>query len=103
MPNIVSRAGASQGPSGLESPTGTTFSTGAACHSGQDTESHVMRAIGMSKAAAREVVRISVGPHTTNDEIDAAMRILCEEAEMLLDLAPSPRGARLRTGHDSHG
>lgn len=82
---------------------GVAFSTGAACHSGQDTESHVMRAIGMSKAAAREVVRISVGPHTTNDEIDAAMRILCEEAEMLLDLAPSPRGARLRTGHDSHG
>ena len=70
---------------------GLAFSTGAACHSGQDAESHVLRAIGMTKAEAREVVRISFSPRTTAEEVERALQILCDEAELLLELAPSAR------------
>ncbi len=75
---------------------GVAFSTGAACHSGAEHENHVLRAIGMTGRAAREVVRLSFGPTTTRAEVETAMRILVAEAEFLIDVAPvegkPPRG-----------
>jgi cysteine desulfurase len=49
---------------------GFMVSAGAACSSGKVHESHVLRAMGLS-AAAGEAIRVSLGPATTEAEIDA--------------------------------
>lgn len=46
-------------------------SAGSACSSGSMKVSHVLRAMGWSDAEAREVVRVSFGPQTTAEEVDA--------------------------------
>jgi len=47
-------------------------STGAACSSGADTPSHVLRAMGLSPALRESVLRISSGKFTTDEEIEHA-------------------------------
>ncbi|MBC7522312.1 MAG: cysteine desulfurase [Sandarakinorhabdus sp.] len=49
---------------------GFMVSAGAACSSGKVRESHVLRAMGLG-AAAGEAIRVSLGPNTTEAEIDA--------------------------------
>lgn len=68
---------------------GLAFSTGSACHAGDDSPSHVLASIGLGRRRAREVVRLSVSVDTTWDEIERAADILCDEAERLLAMAPS--------------
>ncbi len=46
-------------------------SAGSACSSGSMKVSHVLRAMGWGDADAREVVRVSFGPQTTAQEVDA--------------------------------
>lgn len=46
---------------------------GSACTSGQPEPSHVLRAIGLTAAAADECIRISTSQQTTSDEIDFAV------------------------------
>ena len=78
---------------------GVAFSTGSACHEGQDAPNHVLQAIGLGRRRAREVVRFSVCPTTRFDEIDEAVGILLDEAERLRAMAPSdPRGGARRKG-----
>ena len=48
---------------------GICFSAGSACHRGQ--LSHVYRAMGLDKKTAAGVLRISFGPETTKEDIDA--------------------------------
>ena len=48
---------------------GICISAGSACHRGQ--LSHVYRAMGLDKKTAAGVLRISFGPETTTDDIDA--------------------------------
>lgn len=67
---------------------GLAFSTGSACHSGSDRDNHVLAAAGLRRREAREVIRLSVSPHTTAEEIEAAGEILCDEARALLAAAP---------------
>ncbi|MCC6786018.1 MAG: aminotransferase class V-fold PLP-dependent enzyme [Planctomycetes bacterium] len=67
---------------------GVAFSVGAACHGSGDGENPVLRAIGLERQAAREVIRLSFGATTTRDEVLAATRILVEEARALLAMAP---------------
>lgn len=50
---------------------GLSVSSGSACSSGSLKTSHVLTAIGMSEAPAREVVRVSFGPETAQADIDA--------------------------------
>jgi cysteine desulfurase len=53
-------------------------STGAACHAGTTTVSHVLEAMGVEQGLAASTMRLSVGRFTTEEEIDRA-------AELILD------------------
>ncbi len=76
---------------------GVAFSVGAACHGDDDAESHVLRAIGMSRRAARQVVRMSFSPFDRDEDVDRAAAIVIEEAERLLAV-PTPTGGKRRPG-----
>jgi cysteine desulfurase len=62
---------------------GICVSTGAACASGTLQASHVLTAMGLSAKQARSSVRISVGPRTTADEVDAAVEALVRHVTRL--------------------
>lgn len=47
-------------------------STGAACHSGEDSVSSTQAAIGLPVATARTTVRLSLGRFTTDEQLDQA-------------------------------
>ena len=49
---------------------GISVSAGSACSSGSMKPSHVLAAMGVDAAAAREVIRVSFGPQTSADDID---------------------------------
>lgn len=55
---------------------GVAVSTGAACTSGSIQPSPVLLAMGLDRIAARQGVRFSLGPSTTDDEIDRVLAIL---------------------------
>jgi cysteine desulfurase len=55
---------------------GVAVSTGSACAAGAAEPSHVLQAIGLSERAARDSVRLSLGPETTGEEIDETVEIL---------------------------
>jgi cysteine desulfurase len=52
---------------------GIAVSAGSACSSGSLKTSHVLTAMGWSEEAAREVIRVSFGPATSEAEIDALL------------------------------
>ena len=52
---------------------GIAVSAGSACSSGSLKTSHVLLAMGLPEEAAREVIRVSFGPTTTEAHIDALM------------------------------
>jgi cysteine desulfurase len=49
---------------------GVAVSAGSACSSGSVRPSHVLAAMGWEEGAAREVIRVSFGPDTSEAEID---------------------------------
>jgi len=51
-------------------------STGAACHSGRSERSATLAAMDVPEEIAFGAVRFSVGRHTTESEIDAAIKQL---------------------------
>lgn len=55
---------------------GVAASTGAACSSGSVKPSPVLRALGLTAAAAQEGVRLSLGPGVTDDDIDRVLAML---------------------------
>ncbi len=58
------------------------FSAGSACASGSGRTSHVLKAIGLSDAHARNSIRLGFGRYTRPDEIEqAAQHILAAAAE----------------------
>jgi cysteine desulfurase len=72
---------------------GLACSTGAACSSGAVEPSHVLTAIGLSAPDARSSIRFSLGRHTTEAEIDAALQIVPAAVAQLRDLSPTYRKA----------
>ena len=52
---------------------GIAVSAGSACSSGSLKTSHVLTAMGMAEAEAREVIRVSFGPTTSEADIDALL------------------------------
>ena len=55
---------------------GVYASAGASCSSGAGEASHVLAAMGVAPERARGALRISMGPETTEADIDALIRIL---------------------------
>jgi cysteine desulfurase len=53
---------------------GISVSAGSACSSGSLKTSHVLLAMGMEEEAAREVIRISFGPQTEEEDVLALIR-----------------------------
>ena len=55
---------------------GIAVSTGAACSSGTLEPSHVLRALGLSPGRVQSAIRFSLGPATTDAEIDRTLAVL---------------------------
>jgi cysteine desulfurase len=53
---------------------GIAVSSGAACSSGKVQPSHVLAAMGISPALARGAIRVSLGPTTSESDIDRFIR-----------------------------
>jgi len=57
---------------------GIACSTGSACQSGAADPSHVLLAIGLSRALANGSLRLSLGRPSTDDDVDAVLKVLPE-------------------------
>jgi cysteine desulfurase len=68
---------------------GLACSTGAACSSGAVEPSHVLTAIGLSASDARATVRFSLGRHTSESEINAALELIPAAVSHLRKLSPT--------------
>jgi cysteine desulfurase len=68
---------------------GLACSTGAACSSGAVEPSHVLTAIGLSASEARASIRFSLGRHTTDSEINAALELIPAAVSHLRKLSPT--------------
>jgi cysteine desulfurase len=55
---------------------GVAASLGSACAAGAPEPSHVLRAMGLDDEAARNGLRLSLGPDTTTSEIDTVVELL---------------------------
>lgn len=60
---------------------GIAVSAGSACSTGEDTPSHVLKAIGVSDQAARETIRISLGHETSSRDIRYTTQIIQDYIE----------------------
>ncbi|HEY6944475.1 MAG TPA: cysteine desulfurase NifS [Candidatus Acidoferrum sp.] len=68
---------------------GLACSTGAACSSGAVEPSHVLTAIGLPAEEARASLRFSLGRHTTQADIDFALRVIPAAVAQLRQLSPT--------------
>jgi len=68
---------------------GLACSTGAACSSGAVEPSHVLTAIGLPVSDARATIRFSLGRHTTESEIAAALELIPAAVAHLRKLSPT--------------
>jgi len=71
---------------------GIACSTGSACSSGSLEPSHVLSAIGLKPEQARASIRFSLGRFNTDEDVDAALRILPGVVEQLRTVSPHYRG-----------
>jgi cysteine desulfurase len=63
---------------------GIAVSSGAACSSGKVQPSHVLAAMGVSPELARGAVRLSLGPTTTQSDIDRTIQAWIRMSSALL-------------------
>ncbi|MFP5376939.1 MAG: cysteine desulfurase family protein, partial [Acidimicrobiia bacterium] len=57
---------------------GVCASAGSACASGAMEPSHVLAAMGVPRPEALSSLRLSLGPTTTDDEVDLALKVVPE-------------------------
>ena len=62
---------------------GVCVSTGAACSAGSRAPSHVLTAIGRTRAQANGTIRLSLSEETTQEELDAALLALKQSVSVL--------------------
>ena len=55
-------------------------STGSACHSGQVTPSATLLAIGATPDVAAGTIRLTLGRHTTTEQIQSAAHMVADAA-----------------------
>ena len=70
---------------------GIACSTGSACSSGSLEPSHVLSAIGLKPEQARASIRFSLGRFNSEEDVDAALRILPGVVEQLRSVSPHYR------------
>jgi cysteine desulfurase len=63
---------------------GVAVSSGAACSSGKVQPSHVLAAMGVPAGLARGAIRVSLGPTTTESEVDSAIEAWIKVSRALL-------------------
>ena len=77
LPNTLNiRFPGASGPELLAAAPEIAASTGAACHDGQEQASAVVLAMGVPRSEALGSVRLTLGRHTTRDEVDKAAEAL---------------------------
>lgn len=67
----------------LLSGKGVMVSAGSACHAHSSAPSHVLTAIGLTGAQARQSIRISISRYTTKQELETAADIITEAVKTL--------------------
>ena len=67
---------------------GVRASAGSACASRDIEPSHVLRAVGLSKAEARSSIRFSFSKYTTKAELDYVLKILPKVVKKIQGLYP---------------
>jgi cysteine desulfurase len=72
---------------------GIAVSTGSACSEGKVEPSHVLMAMGLSRADASSSVRFSLGRFTTDEEIDEAGRAIIRNVERIRAARPGNSAA----------
>lgn len=60
---------------------GIAVSAGSACSTGEDTPSHVLKALGLSDQAARETIRFSLGWSTSASDLHYATQVIRDYME----------------------
>ena len=75
---------------------GIAVSTGSACTTGSTDPSHVLSAMGYPPEEAQGALRLSLGPATTDDDIDEAVRVVPAVLRRLLGRAPAREEAVAR-------
>ena len=73
---------------------GIAVATGTACRKGQNEPSPAMLAVGRTPSEAGELIRITVGRHTTPDEIDRTLAAFAQVLESLPSVANRSATAR---------
>ena len=68
---------------------GVAASSGAACSSGGTEPSHVLTAMGLSRAEALGAVRLSLGADTTLEDIHTVLQLLPPRLAPLMQTSPS--------------
>lgn len=67
---------------------GVAASTGSACASGSLEKSHVLHAIGLDDSQIRGTIRFSFDINNSKEDIDYAVRVICEEVDKLRKASP---------------
>ena len=71
---------------------GIAVSTGSACGSSSHEPSHVLAAMGRSAGQAHSSLRISLGRHSTPEEVDTTIEALVEVVARLRETSPTHAG-----------
>lgn len=88
LPNTLSiRFVGADGEAVMANASTVAMSLGSACTSAVPEPSHVLRAMGVPVSAAFEVLRLSVGPETTDGEIEAAAKTIVDAVAAVRRLA----------------
>lgn len=71
---------------------GIEGSTGSACSSRELSPSHVLMALGLKKHQTHGSLRLTLGRHTTKQEIDKTVKALGQVVKELRDISPYNKG-----------
>ncbi|MFQ2447860.1 IscS subfamily cysteine desulfurase [Aeromonas caviae] len=63
-------------------------SSGSACTSASLEPSYVLRALGLNDELAHSSIRFSIGRFTTEEEIDYAIKLICDSIGRLREMSP---------------